>query len=180
MYISRKITWMYIDLNHGEALWFQYTTTDNRFLGLSLFICYLHINSFLEILILTVDSLFASWYFLKYFSRRINWSNLFFLYIGGISSFVNVIQVFTCSTNAADSMYFRWILHHNVDWPIELHNTRNLRFWLPVINDDLFLMLGDLLQFTPTALTLDSGVTRPPPLLSEADLLSCMDKVSDV
>ncbi|RRT79991.1 hypothetical protein B296_00009475, partial [Ensete ventricosum] len=25
-------------------------------------------------------------------------------------------------------------------------------------------------------LTLDSGVTRPPPLLSEADLLSCMDK----
>lgn len=32
------------------------------------------------------------------------------------------------------------------------------------------------LQFTPTTLTLDSGVTRPPPLLSEADLLSCMDK----
>ncbi|KAJ7962641.1 DNA topoisomerase [Quillaja saponaria] len=31
-------------------------------------------------------------------------------------------------------------------------------------------------QFIPTALTLDSGVTRPPPLLSEADLLSCMDK----
>ncbi|XP_077229660.1 topoisomerase 3alpha isoform X2 [Tasmannia lanceolata] len=31
-------------------------------------------------------------------------------------------------------------------------------------------------QFTPTALTLDSGVTRPPPLLSESDLLSCMDK----
>ncbi|XP_057550339.1 DNA topoisomerase 3-alpha isoform X1 [Amaranthus tricolor] len=31
-------------------------------------------------------------------------------------------------------------------------------------------------QFTPTILTLDSGVTRPPPLLSEADLLSCMDK----
>ncbi|XP_041006940.1 DNA topoisomerase 3-alpha isoform X2 [Juglans microcarpa x Juglans regia] len=31
-------------------------------------------------------------------------------------------------------------------------------------------------QFTPTSLTLDSGVTRPPPLLSEADLLSCMDK----
>ncbi|EYU20574.1 hypothetical protein ABFS82_08G084200 [Erythranthe guttata] len=30
-------------------------------------------------------------------------------------------------------------------------------------------------QFTPTTLTLDSGVTRPPPLLSEADLLSCMD-----
>uniref|UniRef100_A0A6V7QTF6 DNA topoisomerase n=1 Tax=Ananas comosus var. bracteatus TaxID=296719 RepID=A0A6V7QTF6_ANACO len=28
----------------------------------------------------------------------------------------------------------------------------------------------------PTSLTLDSGVTRPPPLLSEADLLSCMDK----
>lgn len=35
----------------------------------------------------------------------------------------------------------------------------------------------DNLQFTPTTLTLDSGVTRPPPLLSEADLLSCMDKV---
>lgn len=35
-------------------------------------------------------------------------------------------------------------------------------------------MLGQ--QFTPTTLTLDSGVTRPPPLLSEADLLSCMDK----
>ncbi|GMI98096.1 topoisomerase 3alpha [Hibiscus trionum] len=31
-------------------------------------------------------------------------------------------------------------------------------------------------QFTPTSLTLDTGVTRPPPLLSEADLLSCMDK----
>ncbi|OVA03617.1 DNA topoisomerase [Macleaya cordata] len=31
-------------------------------------------------------------------------------------------------------------------------------------------------QFTPTTLTLDSGVTRPPPLLSEADLLTCMDK----
>uniref|UniRef100_A0A803KNA6 DNA topoisomerase n=1 Tax=Chenopodium quinoa TaxID=63459 RepID=A0A803KNA6_CHEQI len=31
-------------------------------------------------------------------------------------------------------------------------------------------------MFTPTTLTLDSGVTRPPPLLSEADLLSCMDK----
>ncbi|GAB2229073.1 hypothetical protein Droror1_Dr00023208 [Drosera rotundifolia] len=31
-------------------------------------------------------------------------------------------------------------------------------------------------QFIPTSLTLDSGVTRPPPLLSEADLLSCMDK----
>ncbi|XP_065876649.1 DNA topoisomerase 3-alpha isoform X1 [Euphorbia lathyris] len=31
-------------------------------------------------------------------------------------------------------------------------------------------------QFIPTALTLDSGVTRPPPLLSEADLLGCMDK----
>ncbi|KAL8044968.1 hypothetical protein ABFX02_08G081300 [Erythranthe guttata] len=30
-------------------------------------------------------------------------------------------------------------------------------------------------QFTPTTLTLDSGVTRPPSLLSEADLLSCMD-----
>lgn len=34
-----------------------------------------------------------------------------------------------------------------------------------------------VLQFVPTTLTLDSGVTRPPPLLSEADLLSCMDKV---
>ncbi|KAM7273036.1 hypothetical protein ACFE04_027700 [Oxalis oulophora] len=31
-------------------------------------------------------------------------------------------------------------------------------------------------QFTPTVLTLDAGVTRPPPALSEADLLSCMDK----
>ncbi|KAA8547075.1 hypothetical protein F0562_003504 [Nyssa sinensis] len=31
-------------------------------------------------------------------------------------------------------------------------------------------------QFIPTTLTLDSGVTRPPPLLSEADLLTCMDK----
>ncbi|KAJ1298658.1 hypothetical protein BS78_01G470500 [Paspalum vaginatum] len=31
-------------------------------------------------------------------------------------------------------------------------------------------------QFVPTTLTLDSGVTRPPPLLTEADLLSCMDK----
>ncbi|KAJ4839793.1 DNA topoisomerase 3-alpha, partial [Turnera subulata] len=31
-------------------------------------------------------------------------------------------------------------------------------------------------EFIPTTLTLDSGVTRPPPLLSEADLLSCMDK----
>lgn len=31
-------------------------------------------------------------------------------------------------------------------------------------------------QFIPATLTLDSGVTRPPPLLSEADLLSCMDK----
>ncbi|CAK7354748.1 unnamed protein product [Dovyalis caffra] len=33
-----------------------------------------------------------------------------------------------------------------------------------------------ILAFIPTTLTLDSGVTRPPPLLSEADLLSCMDK----
>ncbi|GAV72584.1 Topoisom_bac domain-containing protein/zf-C4_Topoisom domain-containing protein/Toprim domain-containing protein/zf-GRF domain-containing protein, partial [Cephalotus follicularis] len=31
-------------------------------------------------------------------------------------------------------------------------------------------------QFIPTRLALDSGVTRPPSLLSEADLLSCMDK----
>lgn len=31
-------------------------------------------------------------------------------------------------------------------------------------------------QFTPAKLTLDSGVTRAPPLLSEADLLNCMDK----
>lgn len=31
-------------------------------------------------------------------------------------------------------------------------------------------------QFVPTTLTLDSGVTRPPPLLTEADLLNCMDK----
>ena len=34
-----------------------------------------------------------------------------------------------------------------------------------------------IMQFVPTTLTLDSGVTRPPPLLAEADLLSCMDKV---
>ncbi|KAK6150821.1 hypothetical protein DH2020_015753 [Rehmannia glutinosa] len=33
-----------------------------------------------------------------------------------------------------------------------------------------------IIAFTPTTLTLDAGVTRPPPLLSEADLLSCMDK----
>ncbi|KAH7665841.1 DNA topoisomerase III protein [Dioscorea alata] len=33
-------------------------------------------------------------------------------------------------------------------------------------------------QFLPTTLTLDSGVTRPPPLLSESDLLSCMDKAA--
>lgn len=33
------------------------------------------------------------------------------------------------------------------------------------------------LQFVPTTLTLDSGMTRPPPLLAEADLLGCMDKV---
>ncbi|CAH2043602.1 unnamed protein product [Thlaspi arvense] len=31
-------------------------------------------------------------------------------------------------------------------------------------------------QFIPTSLTLDSAVTRPPPLLCEADLLTCMDK----
>jgi DNA topoisomerase-3 len=37
-----------------------------------------------------------------------------------------------------------------------------------------------VLQFMPTSLTLDSGVTRPPPLLSEADLLSCMDKVRKI
>ncbi|KAL1536325.1 DNA topoisomerase 3-alpha [Salvia divinorum] len=43
-------------------------------------------------------------------------------------------------------------------------------------NNDLYVILDDLLQFIPTTLTLDSGVTRPPPLLSEADLLSCMDK----
>jgi hypothetical protein len=36
------------------------------------------------------------------------------------------------------------------------------------------------MQFVPTTLTLDSGVTRPPPLLSEADLLSCMDKVWNI
>lgn len=33
-----------------------------------------------------------------------------------------------------------------------------------------------ILQFNPTKLTLESGVTRPPPLLSEADLLSYMDR----
>ncbi|KAJ0807504.1 putative DNA topoisomerase [Helianthus annuus] len=32
------------------------------------------------------------------------------------------------------------------------------------------------MQFTPTSLTLESGITRPPPLLSESDLLDCMDK----
>lgn len=32
-------------------------------------------------------------------------------------------------------------------------------------------------QFLPTRLTLDACITRPPPLLSEADLLSCMDKI---
>ncbi|THF99054.1 hypothetical protein TEA_018797 [Camellia sinensis var. sinensis] len=37
----------------------------------------------------------------------------------------------------------------------------------------LFLVI---LQFIPTTLTLDSGVTRPPSLLSETDLLNCMDK----
>lgn len=41
----------------------------------------------------------------------------------------------------------------------------------------IYLML--LPQFVPTALTLDSGITRPPPLLSEADLLNCMDKVEN-
>lgn len=44
-----------------------------------------------------------------------------------------------------------------------------------LITISLWLFLS---QFVPTTLTLDSGVTRPPPLLSEADLLSCMDKVS--
>ncbi|KAM0010754.1 putative DNA topoisomerase transcription factor interactor and regulator CCHC(Zn) family [Helianthus debilis subsp. tardiflorus] len=34
-------------------------------------------------------------------------------------------------------------------------------------------------QFTPTSLTLGSGVTRPPPLLSESDLLDCMDKAGN-
>ena len=47
-------------------------------------------------------------------------------------------------------------------------------------NNDLYVILDDLFQFIPTTLTLDSGVTRPPPLLSEADLLSCMDKVMNV
>lgn len=37
-----------------------------------------------------------------------------------------------------------------------------------------------MLQFIPMTLTLDSGVTRPPPLLSEADLMECMDKVRNV
>lgn len=41
----------------------------------------------------------------------------------------------------------------------------------------IYTLILDLLQFLPTTLALDSGVTRPPPLLSEADLLSCMDKV---
>lgn len=41
----------------------------------------------------------------------------------------------------------------------------------------IILQFWTMLQFIPATLTLDSGVTRPPPLLSEADLLSCMDKV---
>ncbi|WZY79695.1 hypothetical protein YC2023_026079 [Brassica napus] len=41
--------------------------------------------------------------------------------------------------------------------------------------DDDSECLG-IVQFIPTRLTLDSAVTRPPPLLCEADLLSCMDK----
>ncbi|XP_028766082.1 DNA topoisomerase 3-alpha isoform X2 [Neltuma alba] len=45
------------------------------------------------------------------------------------------------------------------------------------IAGELFSACGRvILAFIPTTLTLDSGVTRPPPLLSEADLLSCMDK----
>ena len=36
------------------------------------------------------------------------------------------------------------------------------------------------MQFVPTTLTLDYGVTRPPPLLAEADLLSCMEKVQKI
>ncbi|KAL6011781.1 DNA topoisomerase 3-alpha [Asimina triloba] len=39
-----------------------------------------------------------------------------------------------------------------------------------------YVRLSIEVQFIPTALTLDSGVTRPPPLLSESDLLGCMDK----
>lgn len=44
----------------------------------------------------------------------------------------------------------------------------------------VLLLLPSILQFIPTTLTLDSGVTRPPPLLSEADLLNCMDKVKKI
>ncbi|MFS7898497.1 putative DNA topoisomerase [Helianthus anomalus] len=33
------------------------------------------------------------------------------------------------------------------------------------------------MQLTPTSLTLESRITRPPSLLSESDLLDCMDKV---
>ncbi|CAN1231064.1 DNA topoisomerase 3-alpha [Linum grandiflorum] len=45
------------------------------------------------------------------------------------------------------------------------------------IAGELFCASGRMiLAFIPATLTLDSGVTRPPPLLSEADLLGCMDK----
>ncbi|KAK4477749.1 hypothetical protein RD792_017010 [Penstemon davidsonii] len=53
---------------------------------------------------------------------------------------------------------------------------------IPTYNDGQQVLVNHLsisllrILFTPTTLTLDSGVTRPPPLLSEADLLSCMDK----
>ncbi|KAG5528713.1 hypothetical protein RHGRI_029395 [Rhododendron griersonianum] len=45
------------------------------------------------------------------------------------------------------------------------------------IAGELFSASGRvILEFAPTTLTLDSGVTRPPTLLSEADLLNSMDK----
>jgi len=52
----------------------------------------------------------------------------------------------------------------------------NIRILLIKYKTDVNYQLK-IMQFVPTTLTLDSGVTRPPPLLAEADLLSCMDKV---
>ncbi|PWA75282.1 topoisomerase 3alpha [Artemisia annua] len=45
------------------------------------------------------------------------------------------------------------------------------------IAGEMFRVLGRaIVAFTPTSMTLESGVTRPPPLLSESELLDCMDK----
>ena len=52
----------------------------------------------------------------------------------------------------------------------------NIRILLIKYKTDVNYQLK-IMQFVPTTLTLDSGVTRPLPLLAEADLLSCMDKV---